>query len=90
MSYAQYLKTICCGDAAEGGLSEHDAGLLFGAMLDGGVPELELGALLMALQARPTSLTELAGYTSAINARLFRLTPPPAKDRKSTRLNSSH
>jgi len=79
MSYAQYLKTICCGDAAEGGLSEHDAGLLFGAMLDGGVPELELGALLMALQARPTSLTELDGYTSAINARLFRLTPPPAK-----------
>ena len=79
MSYARYLKAICCGNAADGGLSDHDAALLFGAMLDGGVPELELGAFLVALQMRPTSLAELAGYTSAINDRLFRLTPPPAK-----------
>jgi anthranilate phosphoribosyltransferase len=79
MSYAQILKSLCCGDAVEGGLSEHDAGLLFGAMLDGGVPELELGALLVALQVRPVSLAELSGYTGAINERLFRLTPPPAK-----------
>jgi anthranilate phosphoribosyltransferase len=79
MSYAQILKSLCCGDAVEGGLSEHDAGLLFGAMLDGGVPELELGALLVALQVRPMSLAELSGYTGAINERLFRLTPPPAK-----------
>jgi anthranilate phosphoribosyltransferase len=43
------------------------------------VPELELGALLIALQQKKKSLTELAGYASAINERLFRLTPPPAK-----------
>jgi len=79
MSYAQYLKTICCGVDAEAELSERDAELLFGAMIDGGVPELELGALLVALQMKQTTLTELAGYASAINERLFRLTPPPAK-----------
>jgi len=38
MSYAQYLKTISCGNDTEADLSEHDAQLLFGAMLDGGVP----------------------------------------------------
>ncbi len=83
MSFAQHLKTICgCRDSdGEADLSEHEAELLFGAMIDGGVPELELGALLMALQMKPTALTELAGYAGAINERLFRLTPPQAKAR---------
>lgn len=79
MTYAQILKTVCCGDVAESVLSEHDAGLLFGAMLDGGVPELELGALLVALQIHPLSLTELSGYAGAVNERMFRVTPPQAK-----------
>jgi anthranilate phosphoribosyltransferase len=79
MSYAQYLKTISCGNDTEADLSEHDAQLLFGAMLDGGVPELELGALLVALQMKPTSLAELAGFAGALNERLFRLAPPQAK-----------
>lgn len=81
MSFAHHLKTICgCGDG-ETDLSEHEAELLFGAMIDGGVPELELGALLMALQMKPTALAELAGYAGAINERLFRLTPPQTKAR---------
>lgn len=79
MPYAQYLKTICCGGEFESELPERDAALLFGAMLDGGVPELELGALLIGLQMKPTSLTELAGYANAVNERMFRLPPPPAK-----------
>jgi anthranilate phosphoribosyltransferase len=79
MSYAQYLKAICFSEDPEGDFSERDAQLLFGAMLDGGVPELELGALLAALQLKPTSLAQLAGFSSALNERLFRLTPPPAK-----------
>lgn len=79
MSFAHYLKAVICGDAGGGALTEHDAQLLFGAMLDGGVPELELGALLAALQMRPALLTELAGFAGALNERLFRLTPPRAK-----------
>ena len=79
MSYAQYLKTICCGGEFENDLAERDASLLFGAMLDGGVAELELGALLGALQIKPTALTELAGYANAVNERMFRLAPPPVK-----------
>jgi anthranilate phosphoribosyltransferase len=79
MSYAQYLKTISSGSDSDADLSEHDAQLLFGAMLDGGVPELELGALLVALQMKPTSLAELAGFAGALNERLFRLASPQAK-----------
>ena len=79
MSYAQYLKAIGCADGADADLSEHDAQLLFGAMLDGGVPELELGALLMALHMKPAALSELAGFAGALNERLFRLSAPPAK-----------
>ena len=52
MSYAHYLKVLGSKNGGECDLSEHDAQLLFGAMLDGGVPELELGALLMALRCR--------------------------------------
>ena len=77
MSYVQYLKAIAYGDGAD--LSEHDAQLLFGAMLDGGVPELELGALLLALRMKPAALSELAGFAGALNERLFRLAAPPAK-----------
>ena len=79
MFYAQYLKAIGCGDGADADLSEHDAQLLFGAMLDGGVPDLELGALLMALHMKPAALSELAGFAGALNERLFRLAAPPAK-----------
>lgn len=79
MSFAQYLKTLSARDGADADLSEHDAQLLFGAMLDGGVPELELGALLMALRMKQTALSELAGFGGAINERLFRLKSPPAK-----------
>jgi anthranilate phosphoribosyltransferase len=79
MSFAHYLKAVICGDAGSGALTEHDAQLLFGAMLDGGVPELELGALLAALQMKPALLTERAGFAAALNERLFRLTPPRAK-----------
>lgn len=81
MSYAHYLKSISCGSDSDAGLTEHEAQLLFGAMLDGGVPELELGALLMALQMKPTAAAELAGFAGALNERLFRLAPPQAKVR---------
>lgn len=81
MSFSHYLKAVCCGGGVDAELSEHDARLLFGAMIDGGVPELELGALLVALQMKPTALAELAGYAGAINERLFRLMPPPAMAR---------
>ena len=33
MSYAHYLKTICCRGEHDAELSEHDAALLFGAMI---------------------------------------------------------
>jgi anthranilate phosphoribosyltransferase len=85
MSLAHHLKAILCGNAGDGSdagggdLSEHDARQLFGAMLDGGVPELELGALLVALQMKPATLAEMAGYAGALNKRLFRLLPPRAR-----------
>ena len=79
MSYAHYLKVLGSKNGGECDLSEHDAQLLFGAMLDGGVPELELGALLMALRMKSATLSELAGFAGALNERLFRLAVPHAK-----------
>lgn len=79
MSFAQYIKKIGLGAEGAGDLSEQEACLLFGAILDGGVPELELGAILLALRVKSESLSELLGFYSALNARLFRLHLPAAR-----------
>lgn len=74
MSFAHYIKEIGRGD-----LSEQEASLLFGAILDGGVPELELGAILLALRAKSESLAELLGFFTALDERVFRLRVPAGK-----------
>ena len=79
MFFAQYIKEIGRGENCAGDLSEQDAYQLFGAMLDGGVPELELGAILLALRVKAEALSELIGFCSALNERLFRLRAPPGK-----------
>lgn len=81
MSYAHYIKEIGRGAEGAGDLSEQEACLLFGAILDGGVPELELGAILLALRMKSGSLDELLGFYSALNDRLFRLHMPAGKAR---------
>ena len=79
MSFAQYIKQIGHGAEGAGDLSEQEACLLFGAVLDGGVPELELGAILLALRMKSESLDELLGFYNALNDRLFRLHTPTGK-----------
>ena len=79
MSFAHYIKEIGRGADGAGNLSEQEASLLFGAILDGGVPELELGAILLALRMKSESLDELLGFYNALNDRLFRLQTPSGK-----------
>ena len=79
MTFAHYIKEIGRGAVGAGDLSEQEACLLFGAILDGGVPELELGAILVALRMKSESLDELLGFYNALNDRLFRLQIPAGK-----------
>jgi len=81
MTFAHYIKEIGRGAEGAGDLSEQEACLLFGAILDGGVPELELGAILLALRVKSESLTELLGFYGALDDRLFRLRVPAGKAR---------
>jgi anthranilate phosphoribosyltransferase len=81
MNFAHYLKEI--GRGAEGArhLAFDDACALYGAMLDGGVPDLELGAILLALRVKGESADEIAGFMSALDARVAELRPPFGRPR---------
>lgn len=73
MTFSRYIKQFSGDAESERDLSEDEACLLFGAMLDGGVPDLELGAILIAYRIKSEALTETIGFHAAIAARTFRL-----------------
>jgi anthranilate phosphoribosyltransferase len=69
-SYAEYIGQLTASEDAR--LSEHDSGLLAGALLDGGVPELELGAILARLSLQATSSAFVNGLVQALGSRTQR------------------
>jgi len=81
MNYAACLKEIGRGPEGSRPLNQEDARQLMSAMLDGGVPDLEFGALLIALRMKGESLDELMGFYQAVDARLYKLSVPPAGPR---------
>ena len=81
MNYAACLKEIGRGPNGSRSLCQEDARELMSAMLDGGVPDLEFGALLIALRMKGESLDELIGFYQAVDARLYKLSVPPAGPR---------
>lgn len=79
MTFSRYIKQLS-GDAESArDLSEAEACLLFGAMLDGGVPDLELGAILTAYRVKTEALAETIGFHAALAGRMFRLSARAAK-----------
>ena len=81
MNYAHFIKEL--GRGAEGAkdLTQEEAQLLYGAMLDGGVPELELGAITIALRVKGESAEEMIGFLAAASERVHALRPPPGRIR---------
>lgn len=81
MNYAHFIKEL--GRGAEGAkdLTQEEAQLLYGAMLDGGVPELELGAITIALRVKGESTEEMIGFLAAASERVHALRPPPGRIR---------
>ena len=69
-----FIKEIGRGAKGARGLARIDAGILFGAILDGGVDELQLGALLIGLRIKGESDEELLGFKDALDARTHQLT----------------
>ena len=78
MSWAKFAKKLVEGVPSNAALSERDAYLMLGAMLDGGMEALELGALLALFQMRGVTLSQLPGFFRALNERGLRLAMPPA------------
>ena len=76
MNFAHFIKEIGRGAAGARDLSEEDAHLLFGAILDSGVPELELGAIVLSLRNKTEAVSELLGFHRAATERLIHLRPP--------------
>ncbi len=81
MNFSQVIKEIGRGERGSRDLEEDDAHRLFGAILDGGVPELELGAIILSLRNKTEGVSELLGFSRAVNERLVRLRLPPGEVR---------
>ena len=79
MSFAHLIREI--GGRREGvrDLEFNEARQLYGAMLDGGVPEFELGAIVMAMRMKGESVTEMSGFLTAINERMYALRRPSGR-----------
>ena len=80
MSIAKYIKEIGRGKQGARSLTREQAADLLGQVLDGTVTDLEIGGFCLAMRIKGETPEEMAGFLDATHAR----------DRKSTRLNSSH
>ena len=79
MSFGHLIREIGRGPQGARDLSYEEARQLYGAMLDGGVPELELGAITIAMRIKGESVTEMSGFLSATNDRLYALRRPAGR-----------
>lgn len=79
MNYAHFIKEIGRGPSGAKDLSQEEAQLLYGAMLDGGVPDLELGAIAIALRLKGESTGEMIGFLAAATERVHGLRPPSGR-----------
>jgi anthranilate phosphoribosyltransferase len=73
---ARYIKEIGRGRDNAKALTRVEAGLVWGALLDGRVSDLETGAILLAMRVKGESPDEIAGFLEATNARGLALPMP--------------
>jgi anthranilate phosphoribosyltransferase len=76
LAAARFIKEIGRGKDGARSLSQEDAQLLYGAMLDQRVSDLEMGAILLALRIKGESVAEIAGFLAAAEASTNLLTAP--------------
>ncbi|WP_420030542.1 glycosyl transferase family protein [Pseudomonas oryzihabitans] len=68
--FAVYVRALGKGKRGARSLTEAEAEMAMGLILDGQVTEAQLGAFLMLLRHKEESAEELAGFTRAVRARL--------------------
>ncbi len=73
---AAYIKEIGRGKEGARDLSRDDAYQLYAAMLDQRVSDLEMGGILLAMRIKGESIEEIAGFLSAAEDRLEKLSAP--------------
>ncbi|OVZ55335.1 DNA-binding protein YbiB [Pigmentiphaga sp. NML080357] len=73
---APLIREIGRGKDGSRALAREPARELMGAMLDGRVSDLELGGVLLALRMKGESVSEVAGFLDAAEARMARVTLP--------------
>jgi len=76
---APLIREIGRGKDGSRALARDQAGELMGAILDGRVSELELGAVLLALRMKGESVSEVAGFLDAAQARMTRVEVPAGR-----------
>lgn len=76
---APLIREIGRGRDGSRALARGQAGELMGAILDGRVSELELGAVLLALRMKGESVSEVAGFLDAAEARMARVEAPAGR-----------
>ncbi|MEK7943617.1 DNA-binding protein YbiB [Pigmentiphaga sp. YJ18] len=76
---APLIREIGRGKDGSRALAREQAGALMGAILDGRVSELELGAVLLALRMKGESVSEVAGFLDAAEARMARVQAPAGR-----------
>ncbi|AZP13366.1 DNA-binding protein YbiB [Undibacterium parvum] len=75
---ARFIKEIGRGKDGARSMSQEDAQLLYGAMLDQRVSDLEMGAILLSMRIKGESVAEIAGFLAAAEASTSLLTAPAA------------
>ena len=78
LAAARFIKEIGRGKDGARSMSQEDAQLLYGAMLDQRVSDLEMGAILLSMRIKGESVAEIAGFLAAAEASTSLLTAPAA------------
>lgn len=68
--FAQYIRVLGKGKRGARSLTQEEAHLAMGLVLDGRIEDTQLGAFLMLLRHKEESAEELAGFTQAVRERL--------------------
>ena len=76
LAAARFIKEIGRGKDGARSMTQDDAQLLYGAMLDGRVSDLELGGILLAMRIKGESVAEIAGFLAAAEASFEQLSAP--------------
>lgn len=74
---ARFIKEIGRGKEGARSMSQEDAQLLYGAMLEARVSDLEMGGILLAMRIKGESVQEIAGFMAAAQTQILALYAPP-------------